>query len=470
MLKYMTRSICALCLAVTFISPLGAESPQKRPNVILISIDTMRADVLGCYSGGPSVTPNIDRFANESVLFENAITVSPWTLPAHMSMFTGLYPSKHRLNYPKTSPFFWQKPTPLHREIRTLGEIFRSRGYSAAAFTGGGYVKGAWGFGRGFDVYDDKKLKIDKGVSAAIDWLNKKDDSPFFLFLHTYTMHAPYLGHKLLNSELKLISDEKYDEFVEEYHQLDKLNDCQTKDCRLTEEKISDLWKLYQEAARVVDLEFSRFISFLNAEGLAENTLVILTSDHGEEFYEHQALLHGHTLYSEQLNIPLIVHWPRHMKPGARIKTLVSNIDIFPFLCDIADAEHHSDGRSLIDIINGKTVKDLADRKVFSESTLFTQQKSLTTKTHKIILNTRWYFSFWPWKPNNQRWQFYDNNADPQEKENISSQRGEAFKGLRSGLIQQMKNNKKNRRERSKENQLSDKKLIEDLRSLGYMQ
>ncbi len=468
--KCLLPALAALGLILFCPDPSGAAVPPERPNVILISVDTMRADAVGCYSGGISDTPNIDRLAEDSVLFENAISVSPWTLPAHMSMFTGLYPSKHRLNLAKSSPLFWLRPKPLTTEVKTLGEIFKSRNYSTAAFTGGGYVDGSWGFNRGFDVYDDKKPKIGDGVTAAIDWLKNRDDRPFFLFLHNYTMHAPYLGHEFLPHELKIVSDEEYAGFVATYHKKNKLKSCVTRNCRLPDDTIAVYRKIYREAARVVDLEFARFLSYLDKSGLKRNTLIIFTSDHGEEFYEHKALLHGHTLYWEQLDIPLIVHLPQNRGAGRRIDALVSNIDIFPTLCEILDAGHTSDGESLFAMLTGTEQLPEKNRMIFSEHTHYLEQKSLTTENYKAIYNTQWYIPLWTWNGNNRRWQFYDRANDPKEIRDLSQSGGQIFDEMRKALIRQMKENKKNRKPRSRGKTASDEEVVKDLRSLGYLQ
>lgn len=384
----------------------------EKPNVILISIDTLRPDVLGCYNKNSSLTPNIDRLAGQGVVFENAVSVAPWTIPAHMSMFTGLYPSEHRMNTFNLTPDVFKKQKPLSPDIRTLGEIFKEQGYSCVAFAGGTFALGVWGYARGFDLYDDSCKDIKNGVEKLIPWLREHKRDRFFVFLHTYVMHAPYAASRSIG---KFSDQNKHDAFLKKYEELKQVGFTRDQ-ADLGEVGARELFSFYKDSAIYLDHYIGVLMDHLRENGLLKNTVILFLSDHGEEFYEHRSFLHGHTLYKELLDIPMILYAPRSLSRNKRCPWLVSNIDVFSTLCSIAGAKDHTSGISLFETLSGARRRNFA----FSEMSLAMglDLKALTTERSKLIFADPPGKYPFPWKENSQPWQFYDLPSDPREQLN----------------------------------------------------
>ncbi|MBN2105756.1 sulfatase-like hydrolase/transferase [bacterium] len=298
---------------------LPRESDEK--NVILISIDTFRADHLSCYGYKRITTPNIDRFSENSVIFKNAYASSSWTAPSHMSMFTGMPAILHGISGKR--PEIYKKR--LDNSIHTITQVLKENGYQTAAFTGGGFVSGQFGFDKGFDTYTQigrtLHTEIDIEVQQTIQWLRKHQNEKFFLFFHTYEVHAPYT----------------HNHFIEQNaYSSDKQRNIDAYD--------SDI--LYTD--RMLGVLFNE----LERLDLFKNTLIILTSDHGEEFGEHYDWkiydAHAHSLYNEVLNIPMILYGSNI--PQSIISDNVSHIDIFPTILEYLNIRSDSSckGQSLL--------------------------------------------------------------------------------------------------------------------------
>lgn len=310
-------------------------STQQKPNVIFISLDTLRADHLGCYGYNRDTSPAIDAFAQESILFEECIATSSWTLPTHASIFTGLDPAIHGAtgNYGN-----WRLPT----RFDTLPELLHDEGYATAAFTEGVVIGGAKGFNQGFDVYSDgvAKFPVPPGtaevvIGQAMDWLKKHQDIPYFLFLHTYEIHdtyqppPPFLGKfgpplpAGISTSRDMGKKEGYLNFQE-----------------ITKDHTSLMIDRYDEEIAYTDFALSKLFAYLKESGLTDNTMVVLFSDHGEEFYDHDGLSHHQTLYREQLHVPLIIRMPGNTPPQGRIAPKVSQLDLFATIVEALDVDY----------------------------------------------------------------------------------------------------------------------------------
>jgi len=319
------------------------EPEAGQPNLLLISVDTLRADRLGCYGYKRPTSPTIDRLAEEGVLFENAIATSPQTTPSHMSIITGFYPRAHNV-------YMWGRDENgtysgrvLSGEIPTLAEILKGYGYTNVAFTGGANVAGKIGFDRGFEIYDEES-----NSAAAVEWLRENAEEQFFLFYHTYFTHAPYLplppyGSRYDPAYLGKIPS--YDELTEElgvvkgelwsgiwqalYNRFwSKVNPADPADRY-------HLHALYDECIGYVDAVFIKeLIDTLRTEGILDRTLIVFTSDHGEEFFEHGRKEHD-SIYGEVVRVPLIMRLPGALPGGMRIEQLVRGIDIMPTILEL---------------------------------------------------------------------------------------------------------------------------------------
>lgn len=285
-----------------------------------MTFDTTRADALGCYGRVPAVTPNLDRLASRGLVFENAHTVAPITLPAHASMLTGLFPVRHGLRQNGLKP--------LPASATTLAEGARAAGHQTAAFVGAVVLSEAFGLAQGFDHYDEPREQpgsvsthfgersAGAVVDAALAWLARRDrERPFFVWLHFFDPHAPYAPPP----EFRAGALER---------------------------------EPYLGELAYADRELGRFLDALQREGVLERTTVLVVSDHGEAFGEHEELTHGSYCYQSTLHVPLILRVPGRTAAGRRSKRLVSVVDVFPTLADAMGldelAKLDTDGRSLL--------------------------------------------------------------------------------------------------------------------------
>ena len=313
---------------------------QKPRGIILVSIDTLRADHLGVYGYRRDTSPSIDAFANESIVFDRAVVQSPLTLPSHISIMTSLYPFSHGI---------LSNNNRLADEQVTLAELLREKGYKTAGFADGLFLKGSYGFEQGFDIYDsDKRIGIARILPKALQWLEENKSSPFFLFIHCYDVHDPYIPPPPYNT---IFHDFAYTgTFVPNNR---NLKDASWEKLAVTDEDLQHIVALYDGGIRYTDAKMGEFLSYLQEAGLKDSTLIIITSDHGEEFKEHGSFLHWQLYCRPNLHVPLIINLPGVSRKTVRVEELVQSIDILPTILDIAQIEPHSgaQGRSLVPLI-----------------------------------------------------------------------------------------------------------------------
>lgn len=346
----------ALSLAAPLISSptvytaVAANDPGA-PNVILISIDTLRADHLGAYGYARDTSPNIDALAAESVLFEQAIAPSSWTTPSHASIFTGLHPGVHGAGVQS-------KGYRLRDEMLTLAEYARAAGYQTVAFTEGAAVGASFGFAQGFDRYSDGESKhyryVEKTFGAAGDWLGAHHAHPFFMFVHTYETHVHYIAPE---------------RFWRKYSTVEPTTEM-TRDPERFKDHMVD-W--YDAEIAYTDYALGRFIEKLRALGLLENTLLILLSDHGEQFWEHGAIGHIEHMYDEILHVPLIIRLPGGPRLGRRVSDLVTTTDVFATITESLGlpAAVPRDSQSLVSLLGAHAATSYSRTVVHSQLHLF---------------------------------------------------------------------------------------------------
>lgn len=333
-------------------------------NVILVSFDDLRAKNVSALGYFRKTTPTIDRFAQESFNFTNAITVAPWTLPSHMSLFTGVYPSQHKVLNKFTLKGEKEEISNLKNlspNLQTLADVLRKNGYRTGGFTGGAGVNHQFGFDQGFEVYtDDKDFGgFSESNVRAMDWIKNHQNENFFVFLHGYDAHGQY------------VPEGGYDKRFVDFKYKGSLNGSKEEQKQLVEEGIARgkiflnqgdvlfLRALYDEKVQRADEKFAQFLKEYEKLGLMDKTIFILTSDHGEELYEHGRIDHGHSLYDELLRIPLVIKIPNN-KVFAKIESQVSNIDIMPTILDLvginldANLRRQLVGESLVRVMEGE--------------------------------------------------------------------------------------------------------------------
>lgn len=349
--------------------------PDGNWNVILISVDTLRSDRLGCYGYKRNTSPSIDKLARRGVRFENVISECSWTAPAHMTLFTGLYPTTHGVTTPGVC--LWSR-------IPTLPEVLRRNGYRTFAYTGGGNVAAYYGFGRGFERYAvnegrKKGLKscaLDKAIASAERRIKRfRPEEPYFIFVHGYDVHAPYEPWEPWASRFQSPDAEPFDDYLLDDYDVKK------RGRRLSPGNIKFLSDLYDAGVARADQLVGGFFEFLQRRGDLERTIVVFLSDHGEEFGEHGSVGHYGTIYPECLRVPLIIAGPglepAVVKQGAGLK------DVMPTILQLvgipAPPTH---GCSLVPLMRGERVDPWP---LFSETDYGVHLRSVIWEGHQMI-------------------------------------------------------------------------------------
>jgi len=301
---------------------LSTASEQDDLNVLLISIDTIRPDRLSCYSSKYLQTPRIEALAESGAVFDRAFAHNPTTLPSHANILLGTTPLAHGVH--ENSKF------KVNDEFLTLAEFLKERGYSTGAFIGAFPLDSRFGLSQGFDIYDEsypsrgsntftfQERKASQVIQSVLNWLEKQN-SQWFCFIHLWDPHAPYSPPEPFNEKFK-------------------------KDP-------------YSGEVAYVDSELGKLFDYLESHNLLENTLIVLTGDHGEALGDHGEITHGFFAYNSTLWVPLII-----VSPGIRtehVDEYVSHIDIFPTVCDVLGIEKPPflQGISLLPLMKGERIK-----------------------------------------------------------------------------------------------------------------
>jgi arylsulfatase A-like enzyme len=357
-------------MILTF-KPFSPKYACENCNVILISIDTLRADHLGIYGYSLNTSPNIDKLATNSFVFMNIKTQAPYTLPAHMSLFTSLYPSVHLVGE-------FDDNTSLNPNIKTLTQIFKNNGYYTAGFIDAPYVDSFYGFSRGFDFFDERSVLNGDGGIANINQrvyhlLENLKSKKFFLFLHYMDVHSPYDPPE----EYIKVFDWNYSgpvNLTQNYEdQLIRMN--------LTNDDWNYIKAGYDGSILYTDSYLGKLFSKIDEIGLRNNTVIIILSDHGEELNDHHSLGHGRTLFEEILHVPLIISVP-NIYSGEIINQSGEIIDVAPTLLKLIGINIPSQFQG-IDILNSADT----NRLIYSEKAM-ANLTSIQDNDMKFIYNS----------------------------------------------------------------------------------
>jgi arylsulfatase A-like enzyme/Tfp pilus assembly protein PilF len=363
------------------------------PNLLLVTLDTLRADRLGCYGYKEARTPNLDRLASEGVRFETAVAQVPLTLPSHTTLFTGTYPARHGMR--DNGGYF------LSPELTTLAELAREAGYRTGAFISAFVLDSKWGLDRGFDTYYDqfdlsRYERISLGsveriaehtVEEFLPWLETMGEAPFFAWVHLYDPHAPYEAPEPFGSEFE---DRPYDGEV-----------------------------------AYVDAAMGRVMGFLHGRGLDETTIVVVAGDHGEGLGDHRELTHGNFVYDSTLRVPLILRFPDQRHAGLEIRQQVGLIDLFVTLAELVGATvpDQNQGRSLLPLLHGE---EIPDPPLLAES--FYPRLHYGWSEVLALRSERFKFIDTP------RPELYDLEADPGETRNLVGEKPNVARGMKRTL------------------------------------
>ena len=377
----------------------------KAPNVILLSVDSMGAKHLSCYGYDRATSPTMDRLAESGVLFENVIAQANWTKPSLASLHTSLYPSVHKTDSrgeagDRVDEQARNRANVLDVRFRTMAQEFKAGGYVTAGISNGGYAHSFFGFDRGFDHYDNEGGGLKSCTYRLLRWLLGNAGAPFFGWIHCWDLHFPYKDRPPYNRMFTRRRAEILLDSVTRY----RINHGKQ---AITRDELESLKGMYDGAINYVDDLIATFVKELDQLGLSQNTILVITADHGEAFMEHGFIEHTECLYGEVLRVPLILIGPR-LGRGKRIKSQVRLLDVMPTLLDLCGLASQAElqGRSLLSRIQDEPGNDLL---AVSETERGGGQTALSDGQHKIIKRRA-----------DNRVELYDLAADPQEATNIA--------------------------------------------------
>ena len=428
--------------------------------VIVILVDTLRRDALGCYGNPDPVSPHIDALAEEGVQFEHAVSTSGWTLPAIASLLSGTWPTLHGASGKGVIL------TPIRDELPTAAEVFKREGYRTFAVANAAFVSPMLGLDRGFEVFDHKYAynwdirRADASVDAALAWLRETGSQSSFVFIHLFDPHVNYdppPGYATKFTQGRNTPP------VPLSHGACVALAGQGGKAPPTPEDIAYVQNVYHGEVNFVDAQIGRLMRALKDMGRYEQSTIVITADHGEEFWEHGGFEHGHTLYDELIAIPLVVKLPVSVRPAEqRVGAQVRIVDIMPTLFDLSGVNAPATflGESLVPYFNGEAHDDLV---AFSESTLYGDDKlSWRTERYKYVVDVN--------PSARQRGELYDWRADPGEHNNLVETEPALAKELDAQLTTFFNEiSGKSRSMSQPEPKDLNPQIIESLESLGYL-
>ncbi|MDH3745078.1 MAG: sulfatase-like hydrolase/transferase [Acidobacteriota bacterium] len=435
----------AYCVCIGALTGCGAKEPSANDfNVILISIDTLRPDHLGCYGYERPTSPAIDSFREEAVLFERAISHAPSTLHSHASILSSLLPFHHQAS--------WDARTRMPDEVVSIAEVLRQSGYATAAITGGGQMDKLFGLDQGFSSYDHTGSQSFADTAArAAAWLDAKrqseDTTPFFLFLHSYETHHPYSPEA---KYLDLFDEPNYDGPIPDSIQVDLLREINQKDREIDQADLDHIVATYDAEIRSMDDGFASLVSYLRNAGMYDDSLIVFTSDHGEEFGEHGRVgWHSHSLFDELLHVPLIVKYPDGHFAGSTVEGQTRSIDIAPTIAAVVGVEVPPAflGIDLTELASGSS----------SDLPAVSRMDRKATRDIASVRTPSWKL---------YRGRLFDLEADPTEQWDTAMNHPKRIAELRAVLDTAIK-----ARPRMTAPQVAPTgKTLDDLKALGYLQ
>jgi arylsulfatase A-like enzyme len=394
-MRRRSASLCGVFLAscALAISCVPAEPETRRLNVVLIVIDTLRAANLSLHGYARPTTPHIDHFAKQGVHFGNAISIGGNTTTAmagimtgHMPFFEFGTPWDDQMAFGMNRFYQSSDEQGLPKSLDSLAQRFQRAGYKTVGMVTNPYLKRIFNFHRGFDSYREIFNGISRGhgeqvSSSAIKFLESITTEPFFLYLHYMDVHGPYNPPDAYRNCFE-VNGSIAGQNAENWRVWDDTTDTQQSDVQKLHQHMTEL---YDCSLRYLDDQVNRVLTTLRDRDLIDESVVVITSDHGEEFLEHGGTGHKGRLYGEILQVPLIIRVPG--LPRAEVDAVVRNFDIMPTLMDLAGIEYESgelDAQSLVPLLQGKS--EAAGRRVYAN---FPQMRTYRDSRYKLFENKR---------------------------------------------------------------------------------
>jgi len=428
------------------------ETSDQPHHVIVILIDALRADHLGSYGYSRPTSPALDAFAKESMRFTQAISQSSYTKPVIASLFTSLYPSQHNVfrntRHDAAGNFISDV---LDDSFKTMAEYLRDAGFNTAGFLEQAQLRSYMGFAQGFYYY-----KPDMGAAAEINrgffhWLRLNKHRKLFAYLHYLDVHAPYTPPSRYRDMFG--SFDHSTNFPEQVKDWQKFKgDVTDGNITLTQTDAEQLMALYDAEIRALDDDMAALFAKLKEEGIYDNSLIVITADHGDEFLEHGSVDHAHTLYDELLRVPLMIRFPKGENRGI-VDMQVQTIDVLPTIlefCEI-DQDPHVMGHSLLTYKSGANGHQQFP--VFSERA---DLIAMRTEKYKFIYNTEL-----------KTGELYDLQNDPTESKNLADEEVKTATQMQNEILRWAEITRSAMTDQG--GVKVDEKSVKELRSLGYI-
>lgn len=394
-------NLLAISCGIAIATSACSGDPVARTPVVLIVIDTLRADHVGVFGSERATTPHIDALARDGVRFDRAYSQAPWTTPSIGSLLSSQYPSTLGIEHNRSR---------IPEAAEMLPEVLVRAGYATSGVVSHSFCNRRWGFAQGFDRFDESNVLGEDVVSAdgvsdvALTELEGLGEQPFFLFLHFFDPHVLYLEHEGFPLEGRARG---YDGPIQpglKFRQIVAL------ESSLSPADLTELTRIYDSEVALTDHHVGRVLERLRAQGLYDRSLIVLTADHGEEFLDHGRIGHAKTIYDELTRVPLIVKPPADFarsgllrEPGSVVSIPVGLVDVYPTILDIT-------GVSATTMPVGLSLLDEARGPVFTETSRRARLRAIIDGRYKLIADL-----------DGGTGELYDLETDPGETRDISA-------------------------------------------------
>ncbi|HVP57889.1 MAG TPA: sulfatase [bacterium] len=384
----MANKVKAVYCVVIVGLALACARTSTPPNVVIIAVDSLRPDHLGCYGHTKPTSPNIDQLARDGVLFENVISQASWTTPSFGTILTGLYPSQHGALTINDM---------IGATVPTLATILKSKGYATAAIVNAPALSPGFGFQRGFDTYDIAEVETRKAAAiseAGLKWVDSVGRKPFLLFLHYFDAHLPYSPPPPYDT----LFDAGYKGWLGRVFEPESIAPSRAALLAAMKEWSPEDWDfvkaLYDGEIRSTDDGIGILLRGLEDRGLKQSTLLVFVSDHGQEFFEHGAYGHGHSLHAEVLRVPLIFEFPGKLPQARRVQQQVRLLDVTPTILTLlgVKAETKFEGADLVPLATGRGPAEASPGAALPATIAYSEgvrlggeMKAITTPAWKVI-------------------------------------------------------------------------------------